>query len=65
MVLKFEVSHPIKRRCILCNEIKLIPVNIKPACKECLIKRKNKIIYYEKIILIILLILIIILIIYL
>ena len=58
MVLKFQVSHPIKRRCSICNESKLIPLNIRPICKECLIKRKNKIIYYEKLILVILLIII-------
>jgi len=63
MVLGFEISHPVKRRCIVCNEIKFIPLNIRPICKECLSKRKNKFVHYEKLILIILLILLLIIII--
>jgi len=63
MVLSFEISHPMKRKCLMCNENKLIEVNKKPICKECLIKRREKIIYYWKLILVILLILVLILII--
>ena len=55
MVLGFEISHPVKRRCMICNEIKLIPLNIKPICKECLVRRKKKILYYGKLILMFLL----------
>ncbi|AJF62436.1 MAG: hypothetical protein QT11_C0001G0287 [archaeon GW2011_AR20] len=63
MVLSFEISHPMKRRCLICNETKLIEVNKKPICKECLIKRREKKVYYWKLILIILLILVLVLII--
>ncbi|MBS3160295.1 hypothetical protein J4213_01195 [Candidatus Woesearchaeota archaeon] len=52
-----------KRRCLICNETKLIEVNKKPICKECLIKRREKKVYYWKLILIILLILVLVLII--
>ncbi len=57
MVLGFEISHPVKRRCMICNEIKIIPLNVRPICKDCLRSRKNRILYYEKLVLFILLIL--------
>lgn len=61
MVLAFEISHPVKRRCIICNEMKFIPLNLKkPVCKECLFKSKNKLIIYGKLLLIFLLILLLI-----
>ena len=57
MVLGFEISYPIKRICIYCNEIKLISVNAKPICKKCLNLKREKRVYSEKLILFILLIL--------
>jgi len=62
MVLGFEVSHPVKRRCLSCNEIKFIPLNIKSVCKECFLLKRKKLIHYGEILVFLLLIFVLVLI---
>ncbi|MEK6907637.1 MAG: hypothetical protein AABW45_03860 [Nanoarchaeota archaeon] len=64
MVLNSE--NTVKRRCMSCNEVKFISLDIKkPICDKCLVKRKNKLAYYQTLILSILLALILVLIVFL
>lgn len=56
MVLEFEISHSVKRKCIICNEYKLIPINSKPICKDCLKEKRTELIYSFGLIVILLMI---------
>lgn len=53
-----KITHPVKRRCIKCGEIKNIPIDLEdPVCDECYKKQQKLIQTYIKVLAIILIVL--------